>query len=144
MKFLHKYQTAAEFNADYNGSAYIKPWVSVTEENKHVNYNKVIFTFHIDISHSSFSGPEDYQAEEGMTWGEWVNSKYNTADWFINNKNEVYHSTIGNVWEEKTVYLHHDGSVTEGVDRVTQTSSMVITPVQYSTNYEGHQGGSND
>jgi hypothetical protein len=25
----------------------------------------------------------EYQAEEGMTWYEWVNSKYNNAGWFI-------------------------------------------------------------
>jgi hypothetical protein len=29
-------------------------------------------------------GNATYQAEEGMTWGEWVNTEYNTAGYFIN------------------------------------------------------------
>lgn len=28
---------------------------------------------------------KEYQAEEGMTWEEWVNSKYNTKNWKISN-----------------------------------------------------------
>ncbi len=140
-RFLHRYQTLSDFNTDYNGSAYQEPWVSYTTQNEQVDYNKikVIFTFHIDISHSSFSGPEDYQAEEGMTWGEWVNSEYNTANWFINDDNKVCHSIIGDVWEDKTIYFNGVPSTTA----VTQTSSMVITPVQYRTHYESHQGGTN-
>lgn len=30
-------------------------------------------------------GDTEYKAEEGMTWEEWVNSKYNTGGWKINN-----------------------------------------------------------
>ena len=37
----------------------------------------VIITFTID-------GVE-YQAEEGMTWGEWVDSEYNTDSYYIEN-----------------------------------------------------------
>jgi len=37
-------------------------------------YGKNLITFTIDNSVT-------YQAEEGMTWGEWVNSKYNTGGW---------------------------------------------------------------
>ena len=33
-----------------------------------------------------------YQAEEGMTWGEWVNSEYNTIGVYINDYNVVYWS----------------------------------------------------
>jgi hypothetical protein len=40
MKYLHKYDTDAHFSEDYNGSAYTEPWVSLTQENGEVNYNK--------------------------------------------------------------------------------------------------------
>ena len=30
-----------------------------------------------------------YQAEEGMTWEEWVNSGYNTYDFYIKNGNAI-------------------------------------------------------
>lgn len=39
-KFLHLYNSAVTFEADYNGEAYHEPWVSLTRENKEVNYNK--------------------------------------------------------------------------------------------------------
>lgn len=35
------------------------------------------------ISFTYFSDP--YQAEEGMTWGEWVASEYNTGGFYISN-----------------------------------------------------------
>lgn len=28
----------------------------------------------------------EYQAEEGMTWGEWVDSKYNTTDFYLSTR----------------------------------------------------------
>lgn len=38
-----------------------------------------------DIPMISFTiGSVTYQAEEGMTWAEWVNSEYNTAGYFVN------------------------------------------------------------
>ena len=40
MKYLHNYDTDAHFSEDYNGSAYTEPWVSLTQENGEVNYNK--------------------------------------------------------------------------------------------------------
>ena len=43
-RFLHKYQTQADFTAAYNGSAYHEPWVSVTngDASGRVDYNKVV------------------------------------------------------------------------------------------------------
>lgn len=40
-KFLHLYDAISAFTQDYNGEAYVEPWVSYTEENEHVDYNKV-------------------------------------------------------------------------------------------------------
>lgn len=38
-----------------------------------------------------------YQAEEGMTWGEWVASSYNTAEYIIMYGNQVYDKSAKNV-----------------------------------------------
>jgi hypothetical protein len=42
-----------------------------------------------------------YQAEEGMTWAEWVSSSYNTAG-FTNNGIEILHPIQGSVADETT------------------------------------------
>lgn len=39
-RFLHLYETNAEFEADYNGSVYHEDWVSYTEATDEVHYNK--------------------------------------------------------------------------------------------------------
>ena len=38
--YIHLYKTNSEFTASYNGSEYVEPWLSLTEENMKVNYNK--------------------------------------------------------------------------------------------------------
>ena len=51
------------------------PNVSYVRETNECNYTpKIIISFTIEGN--------TYQAEEGMTWGEWVNSKYNIGSVF--------------------------------------------------------------
>lgn len=50
MKFLHKYSTESAFEADYNGTAYTEPWVSLTEDVDRVDYNKMDADFIFDAS----------------------------------------------------------------------------------------------
>ncbi len=38
--YIHLYETNDEFTAAYNGPDYVEPWLSLTEENNAVNYNK--------------------------------------------------------------------------------------------------------
>ena len=38
--YIHLYETNSEFTAAYNGPDYKEPWLSLTEENMEVNYNK--------------------------------------------------------------------------------------------------------
>lgn len=45
----------------------------------------------------------EYQAEEGMTWGEWVDSEYNTKGDFgvdLNNDNLIGYNRFGSVFKE--------------------------------------------
>lgn len=36
-----------------------------------------------------------YQAEEGMTWGEWVNSEYNTDGYYLDYYDSIFNPNIG-------------------------------------------------
>ena len=38
--YIHLYKTNSEFTKAYNGSEYIEPWLSLTEENMSISYNK--------------------------------------------------------------------------------------------------------
>lgn len=38
--YIHLYRTNSEFTEVYNGPDYDEPWLSLTEENMDVNYNK--------------------------------------------------------------------------------------------------------
>ena len=38
--YIHLYKTNSEFTASYNGSEYVEPWLSLTEEGMTINYNK--------------------------------------------------------------------------------------------------------
>ena len=40
MKYLHLFENELDFNAEYKGSNYIEPWVSLTKSVERVDYNK--------------------------------------------------------------------------------------------------------
>ena len=42
MKYVHYYETDSEFRQVYNGNEYEEPWVSLTEQNGEVSYNKLM------------------------------------------------------------------------------------------------------
>ena len=88
-KYLKLFNKLSDYETFKGGLDWITPNVSLILENgKQMRYNKRVvlpskpnipstnlITFTID-------GVE-YQAEEGMTWGEWVESKYNTIQYTI-------------------------------------------------------------
>lgn len=39
MKYVHYYETTSAFTADYEGDAYLEPWVSYTADEERVDYN---------------------------------------------------------------------------------------------------------
>ena len=79
-----------------------KPAVSYCEQENEVHYAAAGSVTLITFTIASIS----YQAEEGMTWGEWVNSSYNTGGYIIS---DIYvtdsnHFTIYDV--ESSTYQH--------------------------------------
>lgn len=48
-KHIHLFNTVADFTGEYDGSGYVEPWVSYTEEDEAVNYNKPPQTPFVDL-----------------------------------------------------------------------------------------------
>lgn len=80
-----------------------------------VGNEKVMITFTVE----SESGQDDYQAEEGMTWGEWVESEYNTPPGMIIIKNGA-------------PYLYHDDKYIEGNNIFQYADDIIINNCIYS------------
>ena len=75
----------------------------------------VIISFTIDGT--------SYQAEEGMTWAQWVNSDYNTATpkYYINDYGDVVRGSGGGGGASVTTDSAHNNSVSS-TDIITATA----------------------
>lgn len=74
MKHLKLFQTETEYTTYKNGGDFVTPNVSYAVDNTKTFYNPIkLITFTIENV--------SYQAIEGMTWGDWVNSSYNTNNY---------------------------------------------------------------
>ena len=69
-----------------------------------------------------------FQAEEGMTWGEWVESEYNTVDFYIDEACGGIHS------------IEWLGSVCDLEWNVVHSTDVIASNGKYKIN---HSGGSN-
>ncbi len=58
--------------------------ISQTAIYKLISYNTVSPSIEFTIDGTT------YHAEEGMTWGEWVESGYNTGGWMVNDSGQIY------------------------------------------------------
>ena len=72
-------ETAIQYAGTYTGSA------TFTIAVKDVQKTIINFTIHDNWSQMTSS----YQAEEGMTWGEWVTSSYNTAGYTVQHYDDL-------------------------------------------------------
>ena len=75
-KYLHLYDDVTAFTQDYNGEAYVEPWVSYTEENEHVDYNKRPSFLQTLWEVSGFTNPLpqkvilNYRYDDGTQYGD--------------------------------------------------------------------------
>lgn len=77
MKYLKKFQTNADYQAFKSSNDYITPNVSVITKDDTIVFEPfvvpaAVFTFTVNGN--------QYQAEEGMTWQQFVDSEYNTVN----------------------------------------------------------------
>lgn len=104
----------------YESSAsYETPYVSKVIADNSVHYNKpvVLITFRlINTLNENFC-----QAEEGMTWEKWVNSKYNSINCFISGNYVMFNQTFyiqayGPVSPNDTIINEYGYHVTGGTN----------------------------
>ena len=109
MKYLKQFETEAAYVSYKDGNEFITPNVSWIKESDVIKYNSIkLITFIIENL--------SYQAEEGMTWGEWVNSSYNTDNYinagtYIGKDNEY-----GSIKKSNIVVLPTDVIVVDTYD----------------------------
>lgn len=71
-------------------------------------------------------GSTSYQAEEGMTWEQWVDSSYNTAGYYVRGS-----------------YVY-DNEGFGGWVRSTSPTDIIVSDGEYLLEYPPHGGGTND
>jgi hypothetical protein len=83
LKNIKLFSTDSDRTTYENSASYETPYVSKVIADNSIHYNKVaqLITFYIFIDVHTMS----FQAEEGMTWQEWVNSEYNIDSYVIHN-----------------------------------------------------------
>lgn len=82
MKYLKYFKTSNEHSTYKNSSDFITPNVSYVEENEGVSYNPLVLI-------TCKVGNNQYQAREGMTWRQWVDSEYNVDNFEIRFGNKL-------------------------------------------------------
>ena len=75
MKYLKYLQTTNDFESFKNSEDYILPNVSYVVETEGVSFDPSINLYNFTISGLFPSRKFDF--ESGMTWGAWIDSKYN-------------------------------------------------------------------
>lgn len=70
-----------------------------------------------------------YQAEEGMTWGEWYTSEYNTTSFYIND--------LESGVPTGSYIMMNDG------DAFVKSTETIVSGYEYETYSRTHSGGSN-
>jgi hypothetical protein len=72
LKNIKLFSTNSDRTIYESSSSYEAPYVSKVTADNSVHYNKPIVLITFTVSGNEF------QAEQGMTWGEFINSSYNS------------------------------------------------------------------
>ena len=129
MKYLKKFSTESDYQTFKSSSEYIKPNVSAIEDSTSspVQYNPVKPTFTIICNESEMKLDWTSKTLEfipGMTWGEWVDSEYNTIN--------------GLLYEDNYFEIRGGGGYAHVLDSQskTQTKDMkIIKDETYNTSH---------
>ena len=112
LKNIKLFSTDSDRTTYESSASYETPYVSKVTADNSVHYNKVVQLITFTIA----SVP--YQAIEGMTWREWVESEYNTGGFEIRNTA---------IYFQNSAYYHVEEpySWTGSFKYVTQTDIIV-------------------
>ena len=119
-RFFKRFAAHSDYETFKSSAEYIMPNISVCDDDKlNVHYNPIppLINFNID--------DESYQALEGMTWDNWINSQYN-----INNKFRIYYAGPSPliVLTSNTSYEIYNNDVTVSI----KNSDIIINNYNYT------------
>lgn len=121
MKYLKCFEEIAQYRAFVNGEEFIIPSVYYIVEDKSVKYYALAPTkiFYIDNIECHFI--------DGMTWGEWIDSAYNTLG--------VYHdSGSGDI---KNVLYDGNSIMSPTSTEVMHTIELIVENCRYTSIING-------
>lgn len=116
MKYLKLFETEAEYTQFKDSEQFITPNVSYIENSDVVMYNPYVAP--VSLIEFTINGAS-YQAEEGMTWQEFVESSYNDGNVIYDAQ---YHSISysGNPIFNNGINVHHDAVIISGTDYISE------------------------
>lgn len=96
LKNIKLFSTNSDRTTYESSASYETPYVSKVTADNSVHYNRPvqIITFKINTI--------QYQAENGMTWGDWINSEYNINDNFVIYNSGILSSNLSSAVENVT------------------------------------------
>lgn len=124
MKYLKLFNNSTEHNSFKESSEYVTPNIcAIKEENKLTFQEQVIVEFYINGTL--------YKAPDGISWGTWCNSSYNTNGFYISG-DKVYSTARSVVYKQSNFN-----------EKIKHTDSIVKNE-NYKYTVPSHGGGSND
>ena len=81
LKNIKLFSTDSDRTTYESSASYETPYVSKVAADNSIHYNKQVRI--IEFTFNTVATSTILQAEEGMTWGEWVNSSYNITNFYI-------------------------------------------------------------
>lgn len=81
MKYINKFSTNADYQAFTDGDDYVTPNVCYVDETDGIVMKQYIAPVLFTFVFNDYGNIKTFQAENGMTWDEWADSKYNTVDY---------------------------------------------------------------
>ena len=118
LKNIKLFSTDSDRTTYESSASYETPYVSKVAADNSVHYNKsvVLITFTID--------GDEFQAEEGMTWSEWLNSSYNINGFIIGGRGITQ-------LDHNDALCYHDDSYGGHYSGTKVLSSHTVYPIGY-------------
>lgn len=130
MKYIRRFKVSSDYEAFKNSDDYITPNIVYINENSNLYLQPYVnngeesggnlIIFYIADSIGIRPNFTEYTAIEGMTWGEWVDSEYNTSDLHIVEMDEMLYILTSN-----------NLSITNSVGSSVRPSDIIINGEKY-------------
>ena len=144
LKNIKLFSTDSDRTTYESSASYERPYVSKVAADNSVHYNKQIRIIEFTVA-EKFMDEEDpyadwiirnatYQAEEGMTWSEWVQSEYNINYYF--NNDDINYNEDNEQHIPQNPSLGHDFRIDFNNNPVLPEDTIIENRL-YTTTYDG-------